>query len=345
MGSSFESLWREVTGLVPQLDAKQAQKFVQRAKRDIEDASHWSFLYARTVVEIPASISTGTVSVTRNSSTITFNAAAIVVLDAIGTADPVTSRQIQLDGGTPYQILTYTTGTGVATITPSFPNSDTNPGYLGDTDTASTYVIAKRYYPPPSTDFLRWISVVNQTVPYRFWTGIPTSIIDLYDPKRMIVGNPYAITQFAAGTDPAGSGAEVPLYELWPTPAYSTPMIQIYQKRSTAFSSNSDTLPSAIPDDLLMSRAKYLAFQWAMANQGRFPELKGTNWAALMQLQNGDYKEELWKAKKQDRETFANAAIVPANNYGYFAPMWDANYNQISSLNADLITGQYGWPI
>lgn len=345
MSTTFESLWRELSDWVPQLGAKQAQKFVTRAWADICNSSHWSFLQARTIVHIPASIETGTVSITQNSSTITFDADAIAVLDAVGMASPVTQRQIQFGGSGPYQLLTYAPVTGVATITPTFPTDGTNPGYLGSTDTAASYILAKRYYAPPDPNFLRWVSVINQVVPYRFWTGTPVSIIDLYDPKRQIQGNPYVIAQFVSGIDPAGSGAQVPLYELWPCPQYDTQMTQIYQKKVTDFDANTDTLPNDDLTDLLMLRAKYRAAEWASANAGRFPELKGSNWLAMMQMLGAEFKEDLWRFKKQDRETFANAAIV-SNNVGYYAsPMWDASYSQISSLNADIYTGQFGFPI
>lgn len=331
---------------MPRLDAIQAGKLVNRAFRDICDSyPRWSFLTGRTAIPIPAIITTGTVAVEQFNPQVQFDAAATAALDALTMNAPVTQRQLQVTGGSPYNILTYDTGVGTATISPCTPTSDSNPGYLEPTDASASFTITKRYYAPPSSDFLRWVTVINAIVPYQCWLNVPIQVIDMYDPKRMIVGNPYVVAQFAEGVDPLGSGEQVPIYELYPCPTAVMTLQATYQKRgSSLFASNTDVLPNPVPSDLLMSRAQFRAYEWAAANVGRFPELKGSNWAQLMRDSATMYEDRLWRAKKQDKETFATAAVIPNKIGLYPLPWMSASDLQYNSMSADILYSGSLWP-
>ncbi len=188
--------------------------------------------------------------------------------------------------------------------------------------------------------------MINATVPYKFYLNVPVSVIDLYDPKRMITGNPYIVTQFTAGVDPGGSGQQVPMYELWPSPSSDMTMQVTWQKRgSSLFTLSDEELPNAIPDDLLMQKVRQRCYEWASANQGRFPQLKGVNWIQMSRDAYAEYKLDVAKQIKQDRETFGTAAVIP-NNIGFYPwPMFDASYAQISSFGPDMYYGSASlWP-
>ena len=60
-----------------------------------------------------------------------------------------------------------------------------------------------------------------------------------------------------------------------------------------------------------MLRARYRAYEWALSNAGRFPELQETDWRFLMQKimdksDRASYPHLLQQAKTNDAEAFAN---------------------------------------
>ena len=59
---AFNDYVSELKGYVPSLSPFLAQKFVNRAWSDIQDADEWSFLEGQCILQVPALISTGSIS-------------------------------------------------------------------------------------------------------------------------------------------------------------------------------------------------------------------------------------------------------------------------------------------
>ncbi|MDQ3803279.1 MAG: hypothetical protein M3416_05430 [Acidobacteriota bacterium] len=300
MSVTFETLWGELVAQVPHLDQFASKKFVNRAREDIYRARDWSFLKARGVLVAPAAVATGAVSVTRGSDAFAFNGAAAAVLDVFGLSPAITDCQVKVSGGTPYQIASYNAG-GAGTF---------DRPYQGETDSAAAYQVLRCYFRPPSSDFVRFLSVVNAEDEEPIQLGWTQEELDRHDPDRSDAGSsPQLLASYVADT---GAGRNSgPMFELYPHPTSRVVLLCQYRKRGADFTSNSETLPDVISADLVLSRAKYRAYEWAEGAKGKFPSLKGTNWLALMAAAKADYKEDLKKCVRADRETHQDRFVTP----------------------------------
>jgi|ERR1700738_1193413 len=338
--TSFGDLWNELTAQVKVLDALAAQKFINRAWSDVGKAYEWSWLRALGVFSAPAIISTGLVSINQFSRDLTFDATAAAILDALTLDIPLTTRQIKIAGGPPYSIASYTPG-GTATLDPL--------GLVFQEASAvtATFVIVKAYYAPPSPDFARFISVRDPISGYRlaFGSQFTQEALDRYDPVRSDASQPRCIATLYsklsdAGIDGGGPAtgqitAFSPRWEIWPHPTTARGFQIAYRKRTVDFVNDDDTIPDSISPDLIITRAKYRAYEWAETNKAGQPDLLSTNWMALVGMALGEYKELLRAEIKADRETFPNSRVFRQQGYGRYDPTWiQTHEDPIASLEA-----------
>lgn len=302
--TTASDLKSELVGQVPQLDPYAALKFVSRAFRDVADVREWGFLRARDVLQIPASVTTGTVSVTQFSDAVTFDGAAAAVLDVINNP-PVTRRQLRVGDGPAYNILTYTPG-GTATL---------DRPYQEDTDASADYTLLRCYYSAPA-DFLRFISIADPLRQKYVVTGPEFTQIwlDRIDPARTSTGEPWVLCTAQADTATSTLGA--PTYEMWPWPTTAQALIVNYRKRGSDLTKDS-TLPSALNSQLILARAKYRAYEWALAHQGQHKTLQGVSWLQLMQVAKTEYDEELRAAIKLDQAQNPDTVVSRTRNWGF----------------------------
>ena len=107
----------ELRGSVPKLPISFTKTLVNRAYRSIRLANLWSFNLFESSWITPPLINTGTVTTTQGSATITFDANAISALNSGTTLYSfITQRQFRIGVGGIYSIITYNSGTGVATL-------------------------------------------------------------------------------------------------------------------------------------------------------------------------------------------------------------------------------------
>jgi len=333
---AFSDLWNELTAQVRGLDGLFAQKLCNRAWSDIAGRYEWSWLRAQGVLSAPAAISTGTVSINQFSRTLTFNGAATAVLDAVGLDIPLSSRSIKIAGGPPYQLASYTAG-GTATLDPL------GPGYQEANAVAASYVIVRAFYGPPAADFARFISIKDPVSAYYlgFGANLDQQVLDALDPMRSSSTQPRGLftaytkrTQAAAGETTDYS----PRWEMWPYPMVSRGYQVTYRRNVTEFVNDDDVLPNVIDPDVVMARAKMLAYEWAEANKANQPLLQGPNWLTLMVSANSQYEGALKLAIKLDRETFPNIVVRSRRGMGY-SPDWlqshDAPYELLDAYSGN----------
>jgi hypothetical protein len=292
---NFQQAWNELMSFVPKLSPPFAQKCVQRAWHDIRESRMWSFLVSETVIAVPAQISTGTVTVTNGSDVVLGDATADAAWSAVLSSEFIT-RQFRSGAGPIYNIVSYTS-----------PNITLDRAFAETTVAGAVYSIYKCYYPPPD-DFLRWTSVVDPINGYQFGLDKTKAHLDLVDPLRGAIGEPLVIASYKFDESESPNGR---LYELYPHPIVQISYPALYQKAGTAFTSNTAALPEGISDELLMSRARYFAYEWAMANGAAHDELRGVNWLALRQSVLEDYRKDLFNAQKQDEEIFQQNWVEP----------------------------------
>lgn len=293
MAKTFTDLWNELKGDIPAMSPFKAKDCVQRAWHDICDSRRWTFLVSEGVLYAPAVISAGTVQVTQFSSSVVGDATAIAAW--VAAALPLSGvtmnmRQFRLPGKPIYNI---TADDGAGTLTLDRPYQETS-------EAVANYTILRCYFTPPSSDFLRWISVVDPINSYRFRRRnlhVMREHLDRIDPSRSSSGTPYLLAPYK----PNSSG--VPRFEMYPHPLLEIAYTVAYSRKGIDLAAT-DTLPSSISDSMLMSGARIQAYTWAAGNAGRFPDLAGTNWFYLRSQEEKYYLGALQGDKRNDEELF-----------------------------------------
>lgn len=290
----FEQAWNELKSSVPKIDALFAQKCVTRAWEEIQDSRLWSFLCGETVISIPEALSAGTVTAIQGNPTIVLDVDAALQLAGL-TTNQIVERTIRV-GTNLYNIVAYD---GVSALTVEY-------GYNGSTASGLSYMIYQPYILAP-VDFLSWRSVIDPYSPMPIFDLTTTKEeLDALDPQRGCLGQPYKLVQYRYEANLAGSNPPILdrwRYELWPHPVAFRQYPALYQKQGLSWTTGTRQ-PSIIGDSLIIARAKYIAYEWAEANKGRHPELKGTNWLNLRAAAQKEYEADLAQTCRQDEEIF-----------------------------------------
>jgi len=318
---NYQQAWNELMSYIPKLSPPIAQKCVQRAWHDIRESRQWSFLVSQTTIDVPDQISAGTVTTTQGSAVVLGDATADAAWSAVANADFIT-RQFRSGAGPVYSIVSYTS-----------PNITLDRVYAETTASNAVYSVYKCYYAPPD-DFLRWTSVVNPIDGYQLGLDRTKAQLDHSDPMRGAIGDPLVIASYKFDQSESPNGR---LYELYPHPTVRISYPALYQRGGTDFTSNVTSLPDGIGDNVLMSRAKYFAYEWAMANGAAHAELRGVNWLALRQTVNEDYRQDLFTAQKNDEEIFSQNFIEMYTRNRWSRIAYDGSY----AYNHAPFTGWY----
>lgn len=305
--ATFEYLWNELISTVDGLDPFSAQKFINRSYIDIANQREWGFLRGRAVVQVPNSVSTGTVSLTQFSTAIQFSVAAAAVLDVFGLNPPITQCQIKTGAlGGAYSITEYTAG-GAAVL---------DRAYQEDTNATATYTLLRCFVSPPD-DFLRFISI-NDTLrskPMMYGPRWTQQTLDRYDPQRVDTSEPYVFATYVYRDGHTQ-------YEIWPNPTVGQIFIVEYRKRGIDLVAG-DSLPDAIGTDLVLSRAKYRAYEFGAAHAATVS--KAQVYMALMKEANVDYMVKLRDYKKLDKAQNPDTVVIPNDWAGF---VYDASWIQ-----------------
>jgi len=334
---TIATLAAQLVGEIPGLPRLVAVQHIQKALIEIKRDYLWSWNINEGVLIIPEGVTSGTVSVTKYSASVTFDAIAKAVLDTLVLANPpLTKRQFRTSSSGPiYNIIAYDSGTGVATLDRIFTE---------DTNSTATYLVYKCYFDPPlidgvttETNFLRYLSILNPIQGYSIAAARlnrPRAELNRRDPLRGSIGQPYfafvyrPVLQTGSALDASNGLIQ---YELWPHCTTSVTLLCQYQM-GTQTPALTDYIPLTCPETLVTYRALELSYRWAMQNSGRIPELKGVDWRFLLTEIQKKYMIELVSAKRNDKEILLN--IIKMNsatqydffgadfwqNHGYFAP-------------------------
>jgi hypothetical protein len=319
MTTTYLDLYSELTASVRVLDVTMAQKAVCRAWTDIGKAYEWSWLRAQTALSAPDEISSGTVSIDQFSRDLTFDATATAILDALGLNIPLTVRSIKIDGGSPYQIASYTPG-GTATLDPN------GPVYQEETAVAASFQIYRAYFEPPS-DFGRWISIRDPVSDYSlaFGAELTQELLDRFDPQRDDTTQPWGLFSAYARREIDANGATTsftPRWEMWPRPTVARGYQATYRRRCVDFVNDDDQIPSTLDEEVVIWGAKVRAYEWAATQAGNQPLLQKTNWLQLMATAQIKYKEALRDAIRADRNVFPNVIVQGRRRFGLASPSW-----------------------
>lgn len=334
---SLARMQAELSGVIPNLSEVYARTCIQRAWRDVCQSRNWSFKQQVGYLSTPLLIATGAVAVTQFSQYVVADATAIAALTpAVNAHPPLVGRQFRVGttpNGTIYTITDFDSTTGRITL---------NDLYRGATNPVSTYQIYQCYYGPPLTlaqDQLlvvgppvhRFVSIMDPNQGYVFARyHVDKATMDYTDPTRSSQGQPIWCVDFARSAD-GGT-----LYELWPHPIMGQTLCVTYQTLYTTLSQPDDEIPDIVPESLVVDRAKIsYGYVWAMANAARFPQLKGVNWAVLINQGRQQYERDLARAKMEDDGRMLKSKITKRSGRSPF-PL-SASYLQSHDI------GRFGW--
>lgn len=314
---AYADLASELSGIIPGLSPLLADDYVKRAYRKVLESRLWSFLQVDDAVVCPTALTTGSFAINKYSSQVTASAVASAAFTALTATVFMPPQFLQL----------RFTGTGTTGAIYNIVSVDnTNPLALvitldrvviEPTNPVSSYLCYRAYVAAPVADFLRWTSVndVQNGIPLKL--DFTSRDFDRVDPQRTSLGQSYRVGFYRASTDLP----PVPIYEFWPGCTSGQAFAVRYQRRGADFSAPADVQPAGIPDDLIMGMAlAHYGYPWALANQGRFPSLKGVNWSSLIQQARmtvyGDPGRGLLGALQQAKVQDDNTATTSIINRG-----------------------------
>ena len=300
---SLASMMTELRGSVPKLPISFTKTLVNRAYRSIRLANLWSFNLFESAWITPPLINSGTVTTTQGSATITFDANAITALNAGTTLYSfITQRQFRIGVGGIYSIITYNSGTGVATLDRIFAD----PAGAGQ-----AYSVYQLYYTAPYQDFRTWLSVRNPQMFIDLDLTTTRSEVDAMDPQRSwyqfptrVV--PYGLDLRGAGTANQSATFQYPMFELWgqPVQLFTYPCYGV--RDGVDLVNPGDTIPPQIREETIIARAKLYAYEWAEANKDMSPRSSGPDFKYLSGATMAEYKELLQKDRQTDKDFVDN---------------------------------------
>jgi len=327
--TNYRDFYKALAGDVPKLSEPKAQQLINDALRQIYNSHLWGFLFEQSYILIPDQLKSGTMNVQKGSKQVVPDATAKTAINAFGLTPPITDCQLRVGSGQPYEIDAWD-GTNLILSQP----------YREATNASTAYNIYRAYFSPPLStdfsgtpvlDFKRFRFIHNRIPGYTPLKMRQQPDLNQADPQRKSFSDPYwyapfRYRQFRTQADLTLIKDKTPLYEFWPHPTASRNLFCIYERRGLSLSDDSDELPFVLSSDLLMSLARFKAYEWADAHKGEFKELQPVNWSnkrrELIDPSNrGSYLYLLGQAIKLDREVFLTSDLG-----NYYKELYMSNY-------------------
>lgn len=237
---SYAQIWNRTLLRVPSLEAPLAQDFVRNAFRRVRDSRRWSWLIQFGQFISPNVYSTGTVTATQGSASVTGTGTAwttdlLYRQFRIGVTAPIYTI---IDIDVPGQVLTL-----------SSP-------YGGASATDTVYRIYQCFFPVP-VDFRAFLTIWDPQNNWRLTPDIKQEQLNIFDAQRATLGYAWLVsyrdTSVYFDGYTAGS-AGVPRYELWPhAPGYTYPYL--YESFTYDISDPGIPLPRFIRGDMILEFA------------------------------------------------------------------------------------------
>jgi hypothetical protein len=291
----------EISGQTP-VDYLFAQTLVNRAWSNVQRKHLWSFLWGKSPIPTPNVTGAGTVTVTPGGTSVVGNAAASAAWLAIPASTPLTTQQFRIGIGTIYNVVAFD---GVSTLTLDNPFVDPVSG----SPAGQAYTINQFYYNAPVTDFLWWESVIDPTSGYAMRTTLTNEEVDRKDPQRFQSGWPVGPIPYQVNPFAASSFFGFPMYELWPCPLFGFTYVGSYFRRGALFVNDTDTVNPMLGEDVVVARAKQLAYEWAIAQKDLGTSTQKKAWQFALGYAKKEYDELLNDYILKDEE-FSHRHVI-----------------------------------
>lgn len=209
--------------------------------------------------------------------------------------------------------------------------------YGEDSSTNQGAIVYRIYYSPLTIDFQRLDHLIDPAIGYEFgWVQQSIDVLDRMDPRRSSLQQPYYV--FFREFDP---DTGLPVYELWPGPTQQRAYPVAYWRLGTEFTNDDDALPPQVPEELLLMRARLLAYEQAMVTD-EDARRRQTYMAALNYVRSR-YSTEgqpgrplglLEKTKRRDKSVYMKQFIRRTRRSGGGWPPIDSGFFQNHGLPA-----------
>lgn len=324
---SYGEMYNRLHGMVPKIPIDLCKTLINDAWRDVRRKNLWSFLLYEGNWITPLQLNGGYFACTQGSDTVVADATATAVLAAASLLlpTPITQRQFRTGISTIYNIRAFD-GTSTLTLDRVY----------AEPDGSKTWSIYQCYFPAPVLDHLTWIDVRDMVNFTSLFTKRHTrQSLDDTDPQRTFYRIPTDVIYYQQDQYASSPTYRFPLFELWGHPLFNL-VYQLYGiRRGVDFASDTDTVPPAIGEDMILEQAKVYAYEWAEANKGDTPRNQGSDYKFLMGKATARYKELYTQYRKDDRETCNNFFSVRkislySKIYSYYSTLSGTAYPGVS---------------
>lgn len=292
---------------IPGMDAAYAKTLINEAWGDVRRMGGWSFQLFETGFTVPGALSTGTVTLTFGSASVTGDATASAAwLTTSQYGSLLSQRQFRSGGtsgaGTIYDIVYVdVTNPSAVVLTLNRPFADPLTSLTAPV-ASQQYMIYQPYIAAPYQDFDRWLTVFD--IANSGWLFVKGNRreVGLSDPQRQIFANPDRLLALGEDSRTGSSTYGWQRYELWPGPQNQY-LYQAWGVRNGSDLVNmTDTLPIGIPESMVKARARARCYENAEATKDpQNPRGAVSDYRFLIGVAMKQYEGELKQARLRDR--------------------------------------------
>lgn len=255
---TFEQLWKRLLIYAPECPPVLAQEFINTAYSKCLSHMGWTGVRGESAIILPAPYTTGTISATQGSATITGSSTVF--------ASTMVGRQLFTEGQSPYYTIIAVASATSLTLDREWEKASVS---------GSTYEI-NLVYPVMPEDFLYFEAVVDTSNNWKMRTDFQQWQIDSMDPQRSDSGTPWVLA--AATFSPVVGEENQPRYEIWPRTSGPKTYPFRYMKRINLLSAASDLPIFPIRGDVLRAGALAELSRWPGTGSAPNPYYGETNY-------------------------------------------------------------------
>lgn len=283
MADTFSSMYRGLRLWAPDLPIFLAQQMIRDRYRRITERRIWSDLRGEAEFILNDAKIAGTVTMTRDSATVTGSGTAFAASDV--------GRQFQVGNKAPtYSVSAVASSTSLTL----------DRVYGGDTVGAGlTYRILDAYVTCPA-DFQSFIAVYDPKQNWRLRHFVTQDEIGRLDPARTSAGTPWALVDRRRSTLTATSGRAQ--YEMWPYSTSKRNYNYFYRQVSADLVNDSDTVIQAVRGDAVVIGARADLTMWPGSIERPNPMYDERGRA--FQLWEAQFQDQVAELERQDENTY-----------------------------------------
>jgi hypothetical protein len=284
----------EVTSWNPDLGPDMAKRLLNNSYRRVVDSRLWHGLLTRSIVNTPAVYTTGSATVTTGSSVVT------------GTGTNWTPDMV----GRSFRIGRTTYGPYLVVNVPSPTTLWLDMVWQFQSYATAGYSINGNIVSfGANVKYIK--SAYNPVVGWRLWVNQPQEVINVSDPWRAAIGQPWSISPFVMSS----SGG--PLYELYPMPISIGAIPALCYIQPPDLDADEDTPYAFIRSDILVNEAISKALVFRGPKQNKYYD------ASQSMVFEKQFQMELMKAAKNDDNLSMQDLIWEFNKWPMASPGMD----------------------